>query len=56
MGASVCGWVVWWCGGVVWLCGVVVWCGVCGVCIDFELFPWMIDLCGKHMPNDLQVS
>ena len=44
--------VVWWVGGVgggawVWVRGVV-WCGVCGVCVDFDLFLWTIDMCGKH--------
>ena len=29
---------------VVCVCG---WCVVC-VCIDFKLFLWMINLCGKH--------
>ena len=34
--------------GGVWVGGVVVeWCGVC-VCIDFELFLRLNDLCGKH--------
>ena len=47
-----CGLCVWfevcglWCGGGGWW--VVVVLGVSVVCVDFELYPNMIDLCGKH--------